>query len=272
MGAIALHHEIIGSPDTPAVLLLNSLGSTLAMWERQVPELAERFLVVRCDTRGHGESPVPPGPYVIDDLVDDAVALLDNLGIARAHVAGLSLGGMVALRLAAHNPERVDRLVVLCASAQVGPPETWADRAAIVRAEGTGAIADTVVARWLTDARRAADPLTTDYLREMIAQTAADGYAACCDAIRDMDLRDDLAAITAPTLVIAAADDPSIPPIHQQTIAAGIAGSRLIELAECAHLATVDQPEAVTDALLEHFSKGDFSKGDFSKGDAAQSG
>ncbi|MDQ4037633.1 MAG: 3-oxoadipate enol-lactonase [Actinomycetota bacterium] len=272
MGAIALHHEITGSPGTPAVLLLNSLGSTLAMWERQVPELAERFLVVRCDTRGHGESPVPPGPYVIDDLVDDAVALLENLGIERAHVAGLSLGGMVALRLAARDPERVDRLAVLCASAQVGPPEIWAERAAMVRAKGTVAVADTVVGRWLTDARRAADPQTTDYLREMIAQTPADGYAACCDAIRDMDLSDDLAAITAPTLVVAAADDPSIPPVHQQTIAAGIPGSRLIELAECAHLATVDQPEAVTAALLEHFSKGSSANGAPSIADSAHSG
>lgn len=257
MGAIALHHEISGSPDTPAVLLLNSLGSTLAMWERQVPELAEHFLVVRCDTRGHGESPVPPGPYVIDDLVDDAVALLDNLDIERAHVAGLSLGGMVALRFAARDPERVDRLALLCTSAHVGSPETWAERAATVRAQGTGAIADTVVARWLTDARRASDPQTTDYLREMIAQTPADGYAACCDVIRETDLRDDLAEITAPTLVVAAADDPSLPPVHQQVIAAGIPGSRLLEIAECAHLAAVDQPEAVTDALVEHFSEGD---------------
>jgi len=255
MGAIALHHEITGLPGAQAVLLLNSLGSTLAMWERQVPALADRFLVIRCDTRGHGESPVPPGPYVIDDLVDDAVALLDNIGIQRAHVAGLSLGGMVALRLAARNADRVDRLALLCSSAHAGPPETWTERAATVRSKGTGAIADMVVSRWLTEAHRASDPQTTEYLREMIAETPADGYAACCDAIAAMDLRDDLAAVTAPTLVVSAADDPSIPPVHQQAIASGISGSRLIELADCAHLATIGQPEAVTDALVEHFSE-----------------
>lgn len=255
MGAVALHHEITGSRDAPAVLLLNSLGSTLAMWERQVPALAERFLVVRCDTRGHGESPVPSAPYVIDDLVDDAVALLDNLDVGPANVAGLSLGGMVAMRLAARNPDRVDRLALLCTSAQVGPPETWAQRAATVRAEGTAAIADLVVSRWLTEARRAADPQTTGYLREMIAETPADGYAACCEVIRDLDLREDLGSITAPTLVIAAAEDPSIPPVHQQAIAAGIAGARLVEIAQCAHLATIDQPEAVTEALVEHFAE-----------------
>jgi len=266
MGAIALHHEISGSPDTPAVVLLTSLGSTLAMWERQVPELAEHFLVVRCDTRGHGESPVPPGPYVIDDLVDDVVALLDNLGIQRAHVAGLSLGGMVALRLAAREAQRVSRLAVLCSSAHATPSEAWAERAATVRAKGTDAIVDMVVARWLTESRRAADPQTTDYLRKMVAQTPADGYAACCDAIRDMDLRDDLAGIGAPTLVIAAADDPSLPPAHQQVIADGIPGSQLIEIANCAHLAAVDQPEAVTEALLAHFLNGDSASDDAAVG------
>lgn len=253
MGAVALHHQITGQRDAPAVLLLNSLGGTLETWEHQVADLAERFMVITCDTRGHGESPVPPGPYVIDDMVDDAIALLDNLGIQKAHVAGLSLGGMVAMRLAARNPERVDRLALLCTSAQLGPPENWAQRAATVRAEGTAAVADAVVARWLTDKRRAADPQTTDYLRQMIADTPADGYAACCDAIRDMDQRADLASITAPTLLIAATDDPSTPPVHLHDIAAGIAGARLIEIPECAHMASIEQPEAVTAALLEHF-------------------
>lgn len=254
MGAVALHHQITGVRTAPAVLLLNTLGGTLDMWERQVPALAERFFVVTCDTRGHGESPVPPGPYEIDDLVDDAIALLDNLGIERAHVAGLSLGGMVAMRLAARHPERADGLALLCTSAQLGPPEAWADRAATVRADGTGAVADVVVSRWLTDARRTSDPETVAYLREMIASTPADGYAACCDAIRVMDLREDLATITAPTLVVSGAEDPSIPPPHQQVIAAGIPGARLLEIPACAHLAAIDQPEAVTDALVGHFS------------------
>ncbi|MDQ3717369.1 MAG: 3-oxoadipate enol-lactonase [Actinomycetota bacterium] len=256
MGAIALHHEITGEPGTPPVLLLNSLGSTLAMWERQVPALAERFLVLRCDMRGHGESPVPQGPYAIDDLVDDAVALLDNLDIQRAHVAGLSLGGMIAMRLAARDPGRVERLALLCTSAQLGPPETWAERAATVRAEGAGAVADTVVSRWLTETRRSSDPHTAEYLREMVASTPSDGYAACCDAIREADLRADLATITAPTLVISGTDDPSTPPVHLQAIAAGIPGARLLEFADCAHMATIDQADAVTAALVEHFSAG----------------
>lgn len=257
MGAIALHHEISGERQAPPVLLLNSLGSTLAMWERQVPALAESFLVVRCDTRGHGESPVPPGPYVIDDLVDDAVALLDNLEIERAHVVGVSLGGMVAMRLAARDSERVDRLALISTSAQLGPPETWIERAATVRADGTAAVADMVVSRWLTESRRNSDPTTTQYLRDMIAATPADGYAACCDAIRDMDLRGDLAGITAPTLVVSGLDDPSTPPVHLQAIVAGIPEARITELADCAHMAPIDQPEAVTAALVGHFSGAD---------------
>lgn len=254
MGAVALHHQITGEPGAAAVLLLNTLGGTLEMWERQLPALAERFLVIRCDTRGHGESPVPPGPYEIDDLVDDAVALLDNLEIERAHIAGVSLGGMVGMRLAAREPERVDRLALLCTSAHMGPPEAWAQRAATVRGEGTAAIADMVVSRWLTEAHQAADPQKVGYLRDMIAATPADGYAACCDAIREMDLREDLASIKAPTVVVSGADDPSAPPEHQQLIADGIVAARLISIPECAHLAPVDQPEAVNDALLQHFS------------------
>ena len=256
MGAVALHQQITGETGAPAVLLLNTLGGTLEMWERQLPVLADQFMVIRCDTRGHGESPVPPGPYVLDDLVDDTVALLDNLGIQRAHVAGVSLGGMVAMRLAARNPERVDRVALLCTSAHMPPPEAWAERAATVRAKGTAAIADMIASRWLTDAHQAADPQLARYLRDMLASTPADGYAACCDAIRVMDLRDDLAAITAPTVVVSGADDPSTPLEHQETIAAGIAGSRLVVIPDCAHLSPVDQPEAVNAVLQDHFSGG----------------
>jgi len=269
MGAIALHHEITGreiagmdstgvegSADTqrPAILLLNALGATLSIWERQVPALAEHFVVVRCDMRGHGESPVPPGPYVLDDLVDDCIALLDNLGIQRVHLAGLSLGGMTAMRMAARNPERVDRLAVLSSSAQLGSAQTWTERAATVRTSGTEAVADTVVSRWLTEQRRLADPQTTAALREMVASTAPDGYANCCEAIRDTDLRADLALITAPTLVISGTDDQSTPPEHLQAVAAGIQGARLLEIPDCAHICTIDQPDVVTDALVEHFS------------------
>lgn len=255
MAAIAMHHEITGPDDAPALLLLNSLGSTLAMWDPQAPALAEHLRVIRCDTRGHGQSPVPPGPYAIDDLADDALALLDTIGVERAHVAGLSLGGMVAMRLAIRNPERVSRLALLCTSAQLGPADAWVERAAAVRAGGSGAVADTVVSRWLTDAHRAADPRTAAALRDMIAATPAEGYASCCDAIAVMDQRDGLSGIGAPTLVIAGTDDPATPPVHLHAIADAVPGATLLELADCAHLATLDQPGPVTSALVAHFTE-----------------
>ncbi|HEY0559640.1 MAG: pcaD [Mycobacterium sp.] len=255
MTAVDVHAVLDGPPDAPVVVLAGSLGSTLEMWEPQVPALAERFRVVRFDTRGHGRSPVPPGPYTIDDLVDDLVALLDRLWIDRASVVGLSLGGMTALRLAAREPARVDRLAILCSSALLDPDGTYRDRAAIVREQGTAPIAPGVVARWLTPGRRAADPACTARLEDMVAATPAEGYAACCEALAAMDLRADLPRITAPTLAIAGACDPATPPEHLRAIAAGVREGQLLVLPQAAHLANVEQPAAVTAALLTHLTR-----------------
>ena len=250
MTAVEVHAQADGDPDAPVVLLIGSLGSTLAMWDAQVPALRERFRVVRYDTRGHGRSPVPAGPYSLDDLVDDAVALLDRLGIARAHVVGLSLGGMTAIRLAAREPARVDRLALLCTSALLGPASGWTDRAAAVREGGSGAVAEAVVERWFTPAGRL--PERVRRMQDMVADTPAEGYAACCEAIAAMDLRGDLALIGSPTLALAGADDPATPPAHLAAIVGAVPGSRLQVVAGAAHLANVEQPEAVTAALLAH--------------------
>jgi 3-oxoadipate enol-lactonase/4-carboxymuconolactone decarboxylase len=252
MSAVELHAVVEGPPEAPVVLLTGSLGSTLEMWEPQVAALASRFRVVRCDARGHGRSPVPPGPYSIDDLVDDAVALLDRLGVARAHVVGLSLGAMTAMRLAAREPHRVDRLALLCTSAKFASPTPWAERAAAVRAEGTAAVAETVVDRWFTARLRDADSALVQRMRAMVAATPAEGYAACCTAIERMDLLADLPCIAAPTLAVAGADDPATPPEHLSTIVDGIPGARLLVLLQAAHLANVEQAAAVNAALLAH--------------------
>ncbi len=254
MTAVPLFAVEAGPPDAPPVLLLGSLGSTHAMWAGQVPALAARFRVVAVDARGHGGSPVPPGPSVIDDLVDDTLALLDRLGIARASFVGLSLGGMTALRLAARAPERVDRLAVLCTSALLGPAATWRERAATVRASGSGSIASMIVSRWLTDEGRAARPEQVAALEAMVGGVPDEGYASCCEAIAAMDLRADLPRVLAPTLAIAGAEDPATPPEHLQAIAAGVPGARLLVLPHAAHLANLEQPEAVNAALLLHLS------------------
>jgi 3-oxoadipate enol-lactonase len=251
---VAVHHVVDGPPGAPALVLSPSLGSTLEMWAPQVPALAERRRVVRHDHRGHGESPVPSGPYELADLAADALALLDALGLERVDWCGLSLGGMVGMWLAAHAPERIDRLALCCTSARVGPPAMWAERAATVRAEGTEAIADAGIGRWLTAGFARAEPAVAAWLRAMIVATPDEGYIACCGAIERMDLEPVLGRIRAPTLVIAAAEDPATPPVHAERIAAAIPGARLEILAGAAHLANVERPEAVTRSLLEHFS------------------
>jgi 3-oxoadipate enol-lactonase/4-carboxymuconolactone decarboxylase len=190
----------------------------------------------------------------MNDLVDDALALLDRLGVARAHVVGLSLGGMTAMRLAAREPARVDRLALLCTSALLGPASMWTDRAATVRASGTGVVADAVIERWFTPAGRRApgNGELVARMRAMVASTPAEGYASCCEALAEMDVRADLPRIAAPTLAIAGAEDPTSIPDHLRAIADAIPGARLQVLPGAAHLANVEQPDAVNAALLAH--------------------
>jgi 3-oxoadipate enol-lactonase len=207
---------------------------------------------VRFDLRGHGRSPVPPGPYTLDDLGADVIALLDRLAIPRAHLTGVSLGGMTAMWLATHAPERVDRVVLCCTSAKLGPPSMWRDRAALVREQGTGAVADAVVARWVSPMWAAAHPEEFRRLREMIASTPAEGYAGCCAAIEVMDQEASIAAITAPTLVIAGADDPSTPPDHGARIAGRIPGARMAVIPQAMHLANIEQAARVTQRIVDH--------------------
>jgi 3-oxoadipate enol-lactonase len=253
---VDLHAVVDGPDDAPPLLLGPSLGTTTAMWEPQVPALAEHFRVIRYDPRGHGKSPVPPGPYSIDDFADDLLALLDRHGIAHAHIAGISLGGMTAMVFAAGHPERVDRLVLACTSANLAAPEAWADRAAKVQAGGTSAIADAVVARWVTPAYADAHPAVVARLRQLLIDSPDDGYVASCRAIEVMDLRDRLPKITPSTLVIAGAQDLAIPPAHQERIVDEIADARLAVLDPGAHLANIEQPEAFADLLIEHLKDG----------------
>jgi 3-oxoadipate enol-lactonase len=250
--SVAVRCEVEGPEDAPALVLANSLGATLRMWDKQVEPLTRSFRVVRFDTRGHGGSPVPRGPYTIDDLAGDVVAMLDRLGLERAHFVGLSLGGMTGMRLAACHPERVDRLVVLCTSAYLGPVTSWHQRAATVRAQGTAAVAEAVVARWYTEHFKENHPEVVRAASEMVGATPAEGYAGCCEAIAAMDLTGDLPRISAPTLAIAGADDRATPPEHLERIAKAIPEAALTVVPQAAHLANDEQPEAVTAAMMRH--------------------
>ena len=250
MTPVELHHVIDGPADAPAVVLIPSLGSTLEMWEPQVEPLARHFRVIRVDPRGHGRSPAPDGPYTLDDISGDVVALLDRLGMQRAHVAGVSLGGMVALWMAIHQPDRVGRIVPTATAAALHEAG-FAARAEAVRAGGTAAVADAVIERWLTPEARALDPARAEHMKGWILATPDEGYAATCEAIDSMDLLDGLALITAPTLVISSLRDPAIPPEHQVRIAAGVPGARLAAV-DAAHIPNVEQAEQVTALILEH--------------------
>jgi 3-oxoadipate enol-lactonase len=190
----------------------------------------------------------------MDDLGSDLVALLDRLEIERASLCGLSIGGMISMWVAAHAPERVDRLVLCSTSARLGPPEAWAQRAALVRRSGTDAVADTVIARWFTPAFAAERPDVVAATRADLAATSPVGYAACCEVVGAMDLRADLGSIRTPALVIAAEQDPSTPPEHARAIASGIPGARLVVLPDGAHLVNLETPEPVTALILEHLA------------------
>ncbi len=255
MTAVEVHHLVDGPADAPVVVLANSIGSTHRMWDAQLPALAERYRVIRFDNRGHGESPVPPGPYTIDDLAGDEVALLDRLGVADAHLVGLSLGGMMAMTVAAAHPERVRSLGLLCTSALLGPPEMWRDRARTAREQGMGALGPAGVARWLSEPFSKEHPDVVARVQAMLEATPPEGYAAACAAIEQMDLRDRLPSITAPTMAIAGSEDPATPPEHLRAIAETIPGARLEVLDGAAHMATVEQPEQVTALLLAHLDR-----------------
>ena len=251
MTPVEVAFAIDGPEGAPTVVLSNSLGSTPAMWDPQFPALASRLQVVRYDHRGHGRSPVPPGPYELADLGADVIAMLDRLSLERVHWCGLSLGGMVGMWMAINAPERIDRLVLCCTSARLGPPEMWAQRAETVRAEGVEAVADAGIGRWLTEGFREREPERTAAVRAMLVATPDEGYAGCCAAIEHMDLIPELGAVRAPTLVIAGRQDPATPPEHGERIAAGIPGARL-ELVDAAHLATIEQPDVMTALIAGH--------------------
>ena len=254
MTAIDVAYETHGAAHLPAVVLTGSLGTTTQMWYPQLAALSHDYRVVAYDTRGHGRSPVPPGPYDVDDLAADLERLLDRLDVARAHMIGLSLGGLTVMRLAATKPDRVDRAAVLCTAARFAPARTWAERADLIEASGMKSVAQTVVARWFTDAHRRADPELIAWAERMLCSIDAAGYVACCRLLVSADVTDDLESIRSPLLAIAGADDPATPPVRLQTIVDAVPGARLAVVEGAAHLANLDQPDAVTELLLGHLA------------------
>jgi 3-oxoadipate enol-lactonase len=254
---IRLNIAIDGSQNGEPLLFLNSLGCDLSMWDAQARELAGRFRVIRFDARGHGASDAPDGDYTLDRLGRDALAVLDAVvgvgkaGAERAHICGLSLGGVTAQWLAIHAPAHVNRLILANTAGRVGTAESWQARLDTVKSHGMTAIADAVMGRFFCDAFRAAHPDTVETFRHILLRTAPQGYAGCCAALRDADLSQELGRIRAPTLVIGGRLDASTPQAQAEALAHGIEGARL-SLLDAAHLSNIEQPAAFIAAVMKH--------------------
>ncbi len=229
-------------------MLSNSLGTHHGMWDAQMPALARRFRVLRYDTRGHGRSEVPQGPYALADLGRDVLHLIDAIGASQVHFCGLSLGGMTGMWLARQAPQRIGRLVLANTSSYVGSPEVWNSRIQAVTRGGMAAVSEAILERWFTPEFHAASQEEVERIRQMLLTTSPEGYVGCAAAVRDMDLRGELGAIRCPTLVISGARDPALPPSHGAYIAERVPGARSIELA-AAHLSNIEARDAFTAAL-----------------------
>lgn len=251
-----LNYRLDGPQGAPVLVLSNSLGTDLGMWDAQIPAFTEHFQVLRYDTRGHGQSLVSEGPYSIEQLGRDVLALMDALHIERAHFCGLSMGGLIGQWLGIHAGERLNKLVVCNTAAKIGEPSVWNPRIEMVLRDGPAAMAglrDASIARWFTADYAQAHPEQVKRITDMLAATSPQGYAANCAAVRDADFRDQLAAIKVPTLVIAGTEDAVTPPSGSHFIQEQVAGAQYAEF-HAAHLSNVQAGDAFSQRVLAFLS------------------
>ena len=240
-----VHYELSGPAKGPVLVLSHSLGANFSMWDTQMPELQKKYRVLRYDTRGHGQSSTTAGPYSIEQLGGDVLGLLDALGLDEFAFCGLSMGGMIGMWLGAHAYHRVQKLVLCSTAAKIGNEESWDARIAAVRKGGMQPISQGVVERWFTAGFRARQPDVVERTKRMIEATDVEGYAACCGALRQGDLRESLAGIRTPTLVISATHDPATTPVDGRYLAERISNARYVEL-DAAHLSNIEDGERFT--------------------------
>ena len=247
--SVAIYYELEGKATSPVLLFSNSLGANLNMWEAQRDAFVDRFRILRYDSRGHGQSEAPPGPYSIELLARDASALLDGLSAENVNFCGISLGGMVGMWLGANQPERFDRLVLCNTSAHMPPPDGWAERASLARSGKLSEIVEPVIERWFTAAFRGSRPEVVARVREQFLATPSEGYAGSCEAIGSMDQRETIGSIRVPTLVIAGQKDPATPPERGRFIAGSIPGALYHEIPDAAHLSNIEQGDRFNSVL-----------------------
>lgn len=241
---------IPGPPGSVPMVLSNSLGTDHSLWDFQMPAFSRQRQVWRYDTRGHGDSDKPQGDYSIERLGKDLVAIIDATGAGRVDLCGVSIGGLTALWVALNAPERVRRIVLANTAAQIGDVSMWSARLTTVRTEGLGALADATMARWFTPEFRAARPEVVARFHTTSAHADVAGYAGCCAALRDADLRDMVSQVTCPALIVTGRHDPATPPAQGRWLAEQITGARLVEL-EAAHLSNVERAEEFNAAVLK---------------------
>jgi 3-oxoadipate enol-lactonase len=245
-----LNVEVEGRDDAPVLMLSNSLGTDLHMWDPQMPEFTRHFRVVRYDRRGHGKSGVSKGPYSFERFGRDILAIIDALKIKKMNWCGLSMGGMDGQWLGANAADRIERLVLANTNFYYADKTPWADRIKFVHEKGLAAFVDTNMERWFTKGFRERAPQEIDRMKQMFLASNRDGYAACVEAIRDMDFRASNLGIATPTLVIVGAQDPATPPSYGEEIARQIKGAKLVSL-DAAHISNVEQPAAFSKAVLD---------------------
>jgi 3-oxoadipate enol-lactonase len=249
VGGLRIHYALSGREDAPLLALSNSLGTNFSMWDPQAPVLEREFRLLRYDQRGHGETAAPPGPYTIERLARDVLHLLDSLKFEKVNFCGLSMGGMTGMWLGLHVPERIHKLALCNTGAKIGTPELWNPRIEIVRKSGMKTIASGVIERWFTPEFRSSSPETISATLRILENTPPQGYAGCCEAIRDCDQREAISAIRIPTLVIAGRKDPATPPADGRFVASQIPGARYVELS-AAHLSNIEAPEQFNAELM----------------------
>ena len=236
---VRIHYSLTGPSSAPVLVLSNSLGANFSMWDPQLAAFSSRYRLLRYDTRGHGQSSAPPGPYSIELLAYDALQLLDYLDLDRVNFCGLSMGGQTAMWLALHLPERFHKLILCNTGAKIGTFESWNTRIDAVLARGVADVSAAVVGRWFTPdfALQNADVVAST--KTMIESANPLGYASCCAALRDFDVRETVSSIALPTLVIAGSHDLATPPADGRFLAQKIPGARYVEL-HAAHLSNVE--------------------------------
>jgi len=252
--SIQINYELSGIKQAPVVVLSHSLACSLMMWDPQLELLEAHFRVLRFDTRGHGESSAPQGPYTLEQLVDDAIGLLDGLDIERVLWVGLSMGGMIGQGIALNHSNRLESLV-LADTASIIPDEAqpvWQERIDAVRNQGMQAVAESTLERWFTPNYLKQNPPEIEQIRRQILATPVDGYIGCSEAIRRLNYLEELSAIRTPTLIMVGADDPGTPVAASEAMHSRIQGSNLVVIPDAAHLSNIEQTEIFNSSLMAH--------------------